>query len=113
MPSFHAELARFAGLDAQVVGISNDPVPCHIAWQKKDIGMVDFPLCSDFYPHGEVARKYGIMRDGPPIAGINERCVFIVDKGGRIAFSRVYPLDQTPDIPELLDALRRMQESAA
>ena len=95
------------------MGISNDPVPCHVAWQKKDIGMVDFPLCSDFYPHGEVARKYGILREGPPISGINERCVFIVDKSGRIAFSRVYPLDETPDIPELLDVLRKIQESAA
>ena len=113
MPSFHAELARFAGLDAQVVGISNDPVPCHIAWQKKDIGMVGFPLCSDFYPHGEVARKYGILRDGPPGPGINERSVFIVDKSGRSAFSRVYPLDQTPEIPEILDVLKRINESAA
>lgn len=113
MPSFHAELARFAGLDAQVVGISNDPVPCHIAWQKKDIGLVDFPLCSDFYPHGEVARKYGILREGPPIPGINERAVFIVDKSGRIAFSRVYALDETPDIPELLEFLRQMNASAA
>jgi alkyl hydroperoxide reductase subunit AhpC len=113
VPSFHAELAGFAGLDAQVVGISNDPIPCHIAWQTKDIGRVDFPLCSDFYPHGDVARKYGILREGPPIAGINERCVFIVDKSGRIAFSRVYPLDQTPEIPEILEVLRKMQESAA
>ncbi len=75
--------------------------------------MVDFPLCSDFYPHGDVARKYGILREGPPLYGINERCVFIVDKSGRIAFSRVYPLDETPDIAELLEVLRRMQESAA
>ena len=113
MPSFHAELARFAGLDAQVVGISNDPIPCHIAWQKKDIGIMSFPLCSDFYPHGGVARQYGILREGPPLPGINERCVFIVDKGGRIAFSRVYPLDQTPEIPELLEVLSRLQRSAA
>jgi alkyl hydroperoxide reductase subunit AhpC len=113
VPSFDAELARFAGLDAQVVGISNDPVPCHVAWQKKDIGMVNFPLCSDFYPHGDVARKYGILREGPPIVGINERCVFIVDKGGRIAFSRVYPLDETPEIPELMEVLRQLQKTAA
>jgi alkyl hydroperoxide reductase subunit AhpC len=95
------------------VGISNDPIPCHIAWQNKDIGRMGFPLCSDFYPHGAVARQYGILREGPPIPGINERAVFVVDKGGRIAFSRVYPLDQTPEIPEILEVLRRLQQSAA
>ena len=113
MPALNAELANFAGLDAQVVGISNDPVPCHIAWQKGDIGMMSMPLCSVFYPHGEVARKYGVLREGPPIPGINERCVFIVDKAGRIAYSRVYPLDETPDVPEIMQALQKLQESAA
>jgi alkyl hydroperoxide reductase subunit AhpC len=113
VPAFHQDLEKFAGLDAQVLGISNDPLPCHVAWQKLDIGMVDFPLCSDFYPHGGVAEKYGILRVGPPIPGINERAVFIVDKQGKIAFSKVYPLDQTPDNDELLNVLRSLQEVQA
>ena len=74
---------------------------------------MDFPLCSDFYPHGGVAEKYGILRAGPPIPGINERAVFIVDKQGKIAFSKVYPLDQTPDNDELLNVLRSLQEVQA
>jgi alkyl hydroperoxide reductase subunit AhpC len=95
------------------VGISVDPIPCHIAWQKKDIGLLNFPLCADFYPHGEVARRYGVLREGPPIPGINERCVFIIDKQGRIVFSRVYPLDQTPEVADLLRELRQLRDSAA
>ena len=75
--------------------------------------MMNFPLCSDFYPHGAVARQYGILREGPPIPGINERAVFVLDKEGRIVFSKVYPLDQTPEHEELLKVLRKMRDSQA
>ena len=57
MPAYNAELDKFAGYDAQVVGIGVDSVFSHIAWQKYEIGMLRFPLCSDFWPHGETARK--------------------------------------------------------
>ena len=113
MTAYSHELETFAAYDAQVMGVSVDSTWSHIAWQEKEIGKLRYPLASDFYPHGEVARKYGVLRQGPPIPGINERCVFIVDKGGHIAFSQVYPLDQTPEIPELLEVLRQLQESAA
>jgi alkyl hydroperoxide reductase subunit AhpC len=86
--------------------ISVDSTVSHIAWQKKDIGMVSIPLCADFYPHGEVTRAFGILRDGPPVPGISERASFIVDTSGKIAFAKVYPLDQIPDLEELLVALR-------
>jgi alkyl hydroperoxide reductase subunit AhpC len=113
VPAFNAELARYAALDAQVLSVSIDPIPCHVAWQKKDIGMMNFPLCSDFYPHGGLARQYGILREGPPIPGINERAVFVIDKQGRIVFSKVYPLDETPEQPELLEVVRKLNESQA
>jgi alkyl hydroperoxide reductase subunit AhpC len=56
-----------------------------------------------------VTRAFGILREGPPLPGISERAVFIVDKSGRIAFAKVYPLDRTPDNGELLQVLRAMQ----
>jgi alkyl hydroperoxide reductase subunit AhpC len=67
-----------------------------------------FPMCSDFYPHAEVTRAFGIMREGPPLPGISERAVFIVDKGGKIVFAKVYPLDRTPDHGELLAKLKSL-----
>ena len=91
-------------MNAQVVGISADSILSHIAWQKKEIGMLRIPLCSDFFPHGEVTRKFGILREGPPVAGIPERAAFIVDQRGKIAFAKVYPLDQVPDVQEILSA---------
>ena len=108
MPAYNADLEKFAGYDAQVVGISVDSTFSHIAWQKYDIGMLKYPLCSDFYPHGAVAKQYGIFRSGPPLPGISERAIFIVDKKGKIAFAKVYPLDQAPDNRECFEVLEKI-----
>ena len=108
MPAFDSDREKFAALDAQVLDISTDSVISHIAWQKKELGMMHLPMCSDFYPHGEVTSKFGVLRDAPPVAGISERSVFIVNKSGRVAFAKVYPLDQVPDNDELLAALRKL-----
>jgi alkyl hydroperoxide reductase subunit AhpC len=108
MPAYNADLDKFAGFDAQVVGISVDSIPSHIAWQKKDIGLLNYPLCSDFYPHGAVSTKFEVLRAGDPIPGINERAVFIVDKQGKIVFSKVYALDKQPDNEECFEVLRKL-----
>src|SRR5512138_2515225 len=113
MPAYNEELSKFAGYDAQVVGISVDSIPCHIAFQKKEIGMMNFPLCSDFYPHGEVATKYGVLRTGDPIPGINERAVFVIDKSGHIAFAKVYRLDEQPKNEEVFEVLQKLKNAAA
>src|SRR4051794_22687897 len=107
MPAYNADLEKFAGYDAQVVGVSVDSIPSHIAWQEK-IGKLDYPLASDFYPHGAVAQKYGILREGDPIPGINERAVFIVDKQGKLAFAQVYELGQQPDNEDCFEVLRKL-----
>jgi len=112
MPAYDKELESFAGLDAQVVGIAADSVYSHIAWQQKEVGLLRYPLCSDFYPHAETAQKYGVVRMGPPQPGISERAIVIVDKQGIVAFAKVYPLDQIPDIDEIFDALRGLSKEA-
>ena len=109
MPALNADIATFAGLNAQVLDISVDSVRSHIAWQKKEIGMMEFPLCADFYPHAGVSTQYGILREAPPVPGISERAAFIVDTNGKLAFAKIYPLDALPDKEELLAALRKLQ----
>lgn len=109
MPAYNADLDKFAGYSAQVVGISVDSIPSHVAWQKRDIGWLKYPLCSDFYPHGAVAQKYGILREGPPIPGINERALFIVDKQGNLAHAKVYPLDQQPENDVVFAVLEKLK----
>jgi alkyl hydroperoxide reductase subunit AhpC len=108
LPAFDSDREKFAALNAQVLDISTDSVYSHLAWQKHAIGTMHFPMCSDFYPHAEVTEAFGILRPGPPLPGISERAVFIVDKGGRIVFAKVYPLDQTPENQELLEVLKSL-----
>ena len=109
MSAYSRYLPKFADYDAQVVGISTDSIYSHLAWQEKSIGWQDFPMASDYWPHGGVAQQYGILREGEPLPGINERAVFIVDKEGKIAFSRVYELGQEPDYEELVSELSKQK----
>jgi alkyl hydroperoxide reductase subunit AhpC len=100
-------------LDAQVVGISCDSVFSHVAWQKFEVGWLNFPLASDFYPHGAVAEKYGILRTGEPLPGINERAVFIIDKEGIIRSVTILDLGEVPDNDDAFEVLREMQGKTA
>ena len=109
MPEFDARSREFSALNAQVLDISVDSIPSHVAWRQQEIGPVQVPLCSDFYPHAAVTRQFGILREGPPVPGISERAAFIVDKSGKVVFVRIYPLDELPDVDELLRELRKLR----
>lgn len=103
MPSYEDDLSKFEELDTQVLGISVDSIPSHEAWQKS-IGGISYPLCSDFYPHGAVAEKFGVLR----AEGYNERSLFVIDKEGAIRFIDVHPIDKQPDNEEIFDVLRKL-----
>jgi peroxiredoxin len=109
MSAYSKYLKQFADYDAQVVGISPDSIYSHLAWQEKSIGWLDYPLASDYWPHGAVAQKFGIQRLGEPLPGINDRSVFIVDKSGKVAFAKVYELGQEPDYEELLAEVKKLK----
>ena len=108
MSAYGKYISQFAGHNAQVVGISTDSIYSHLAWQEKSIGWLEYPLASDYWPHGGIAQKYGILREGDPLPGINERAIFIVDKQGTIRFSKVYELGQEPDYEELLKEVAKL-----
>jgi len=86
--------------------MSVDSIFSHIAWQKYEIGSVPFPLGADYWPHGAVAQAFGILREGPPVPGINERAVFVIDKQGKIIYAQLYELGEVPDVEEVIEALR-------
>ena len=93
--------------------MSVDSVFSHVAWQKFEVGWLNFPLASDFYPHGAVAEKFGILRTGEPVPGINERAVFVIDKEGIIRSATVLELSEVPDNDDALEVLREMQKKPA
>ena len=113
MTAYSHELETFAAYDAQVMGVSVDSTWSHIAWQEKEIGRLRYPLASDFYPHGEVAKKYDVFRTGDPIPGINERAVYVIDKEGKIAFAQLYELGEAPDNRDVLQALEKLSPRLA
>lgn len=101
MPGYSKERQSFEGLDAQVLGLSVDSVPAHKAWAEH-IGGIEYPLLADFWPHGEVAKKYGILRD----EGYSERATFVIDKRGIIRHIEVHEIGKVPDRAKLLELLK-------
>ena len=104
MPAYEADLERFAGYDAQVLGISVDSVPCNTAWAKS-LGGLTYDLLSDFHPKGEVAKAYGAYREND---GISERALFIVNKEGKLAFVDIHNISDQPDNEDLFEVLRKL-----
>jgi peroxiredoxin len=107
MVAYQIEREKFVERQAEVVAISVDHIMNATAWER-EIGPFEFLLASDFWPHGAVSRKYDVLREREPWAGASERAIFVVDKAGRIAFSKIYPLDQMPDLQETLNTLRAL-----
>jgi peroxiredoxin len=104
MPAYEADLERFEGYDAQVLGISVDSVPCNTAWAKS-LGGLSYDLLSDFEPKGEVARLFGAYRQSD---GISERAVFVVDKNGKLIFKDIHDISDQPDNEEVFEVLRKL-----
>ena len=104
MPSYEADLSRFVDADTQVLGISIDSIPSHIAWAKS-LGGITYPLLADFEPKGEVARTFGAYRSAD---GITERALFIIDKQGKIAFKDIHDISKQPDNEVIHDVLRKL-----
>jgi glutaredoxin len=96
-------------MDALVLGVSVDHVPCLKAWAES-LGGISYPLLSDFWPHGAVAEKYGVFRRDE---GKSERAIFIVDKRGILRYIDIHDIDEQPDNDVLLAELRRIDPQAA
>ena len=100
-----ARVADFDRVEAQVLGISVDSVPCHEAWAAS-LGGVTFPLLSDL--HRRVCARYCVLWKSYNIA---KRAVVLVDRAG---ITRYIELCATglPDPERLLSVLRATNISA-
>src|SRR5687767_12260218 len=78
------ELAEYTGAGVKVFAISTDPVFSLKAFREKE--GFDFPLLSDFWPHGAAAQAYGAFNEK---AGMALRATFLIDADGKIGFTEV------------------------
>jgi peroxiredoxin len=78
------DLPRYQNDDVQILGISTDPVYTLKAWSKAEA--YDFPLLTDFWPHGAIAQQYGVFNDK---LGFAVRGTFLVDVAGVVRFTEV------------------------
>lgn len=108
MTEYQVRREEFLAAEAETVGICVDSIMNTTSWER-EIGPFDFPLCSDFWPHGEAASKYGVLRSDEPERGACERALFVVDRQGQIAFSKIYQLHEIPGAGEALTVLRTLR----
>lgn len=105
IPAFSARLEEFRELGAEVVDISTDHLWVQKAWVTVGCGQVELPVLSDFWPHGAVAREFGVFNEE---TGVAERAIFILDPDGVVRWIRVYPRRELPDPEEVLGVLRSL-----
>jgi len=91
----------FDKLNTVAFGISVDPVPSKRAWAR-ELGISHIKLLSDFWPHGEVARSYGIFREKE---GVSERANIIIDEEQKVIFFKIFPIHELPDFAEIRKVL--------
>ena len=97
------DLGSFVSDDVQVLAISCDHMFSQRAWADKEAYF--FPLLSDFWPHGEVARSYGVFNEK---AGAALRGTFLIDREGIIRWSLVNPIGQGRDFSGYHEALAQL-----
>jgi peroxiredoxin len=96
----------FGSLNTVAVGISVDSIPCKRAWADS-LKITNTRLLCDFWPHGSVARFYGLFREAN---GFSERANVIVDKDQKVIFMKVYPIHSIPDFTEIIEFLKTVEK---
>ncbi|MGD8668396.1 MAG: peroxiredoxin [Desulfobacterales bacterium] len=104
-PGYNIVKQMFDENDAVLLGITVDNIPTLYAWTKQ-MGHLWFPVLSDFWPHGEVAKKYGVLRS----SGVTERALIFIDKKGIIQDIQVSDINVRPDLAQCATTLEKMNE---
>ncbi|HWJ82190.1 MAG TPA: peroxiredoxin [Nocardioides sp.] len=106
MAAIRSRLDEFVTFDSEVLALSCDPVYALRAWAEAD--GLNFPLLSDFWPHGAVASSYGVFDER---SGAATRSSYVVDRAGNLAWA-VHNADPVSrDIDEHLARLRDAAEA--
>jgi len=77
--SLRDALSEFEHVKAQVLAISCDSRHAQKQWSEQQ-GFT-FPVLSDFWPHGAVAKAYGVFNEQ---LGCANRATFVIDQQGKV-----------------------------
>ncbi|MFB9314029.1 peroxiredoxin [Nocardioides plantarum] len=103
MSGIRDRLDEFMTFDTEVLGISCDPMFALRAFADQD--GLNFPLLSDFWPHGEVARAYDVLDEE---RGCPRRSSYVVDRDGTVRWAVHNATSQARDLDEHLRQLQAL-----
>ncbi|MFJ4961026.1 putative peroxiredoxin [Streptomyces sp. ADI96-02] len=97
------ELPRFENAGTQLLAVSNDSVPTLRVFGEQE--GLEYPLLSDFWPHGETSRAYGVFDEDK---GCAVRGTFVIDRTGVVRWSVVNGLPDARDLNDYVKALEAL-----
>jgi len=103
MCAMRDEFPEVTGDDVELLTVSVDSTYSHRVWADQE--HFGFELLSDFWPHGEVAKAYGVFDENK---GFSIRGTFIIDKNGVVRWKVVNPAPQARDIADYQKALAEL-----
>ena len=86
------------------MGISTDSRFANAAWAQQ-LGGITYPLLSDYFPHGAVAERYGVLTP----RGSAERALFVIDRDGIVRYVDVHEIRDVPDPDVLFGELAQLR----
>jgi peroxiredoxin (alkyl hydroperoxide reductase subunit C) len=104
-PGYNISKSFFDENDAILLGITVDNIPTLHAWTKQ-MGKIWFIVLSDFWPHGAVSNRYGVLRSD----GVSERALFVIDKAGIIQYIHVEDINVRPKLENLVMELEKLNK---
>ena len=102
-PGYNISKSIFDTANAVLLGITVDNVPSLHAWVQQ-MGSLWFDVLSDFWPHGQVADTYGLLRSD----GVTERALVFIDTAGIIRGVEVGDINVRPPLEVVVKALEKM-----
>jgi peroxiredoxin (alkyl hydroperoxide reductase subunit C) len=104
-PGYNIVQELFEENDAVLLGISVDNIPTLYSWTNQ-MGHLWFEVLSDFWPHGAVASRFGILRSN----GTAERAIIIIDKKGIIRYIDVHDINERPPLESIILQLEKLRK---
>ena len=101
--SIRDDIERFSNDDVETLAVSVDAPFALKAYGEQE--GYDFPLLSDFWPHGDVARQYGVFNEQ---VGAAERGTFVIDRDGTVVYSVHNSIGEARDNEAYLAALEQV-----